>query len=88
VIAARAVSGAPPDGSTLLIYSVIFLITKNVQPSLAFDPLADFAPVAKIYGEGASLLMATRAATSPPRARAPSSSQPSSGARTTSGARS
>jgi tripartite-type tricarboxylate transporter receptor subunit TctC len=57
VIAARAVSGAPPDGSTLLIYSVIFLITKNVQPSLAFDPLADFAPVAKIYGEGASLLM-------------------------------
>jgi tripartite-type tricarboxylate transporter receptor subunit TctC len=57
VTAARAVSGAPADGSTVLIYSVMFLIVKNVQPSLAFDPIADFTPVAKIYGDGASMLL-------------------------------
>ncbi len=54
--AARAVTGAAPDGHTLLVYSVVILISKNVQPSLAYDPIADFAPVAKIYGDGASVL--------------------------------
>jgi tripartite-type tricarboxylate transporter receptor subunit TctC len=54
--AARAVSGSAPDGHTLLVYSVVILISKNVQPNLAYDPIKDFAPVAKIYGDGASVL--------------------------------
>ena len=54
--AARAVSGSAPDGHTLLVYSVVILISKNVQPSLAYDPITDFTPVAKIYGDGASVL--------------------------------
>ena len=52
----KAVTGPPPDGHNLLVYSVVVLITKNVQPDLPYDPIADFAPVAKIYGGGASVL--------------------------------
>lgn len=55
-LAARAVTGAAPDGHTLLVYSVVILISKNVQPNLSYDPIADFAPIAKIYGDGASVL--------------------------------
>jgi tripartite-type tricarboxylate transporter receptor subunit TctC len=54
--AARAVTGSNHDGHTLLAYSVVILISKNVQPSLPYDPITDFAPVAKIYGDGASVL--------------------------------
>ncbi len=54
--AALAVSGSRPDGHTLLVYSVVILISKNVQPKLPYDPIADFAPIAKIYGDGASVL--------------------------------
>ena len=53
----RAVITAPPDGTTLLVYSVVVLIAKQVQPSLAFDPIADFAPIGKIYGDGATILV-------------------------------
>lgn len=60
--AARAVSGSAPDGHTLLVYSVVILISKNVQPKLAYDPIADFAPVAKIYGDGASVLFVSPSA--------------------------
>jgi tripartite-type tricarboxylate transporter receptor subunit TctC len=54
---ALAVMNSPPDGSSLLIYSVVILIAKNVQPKLPFDPVTDFAPISKVYGEGAQLLM-------------------------------
>src|SRR6185503_13444087 len=53
----RAVADAAPDGSTVLIYSVIMFITKIVQPKVPFDPVAELAPVTKIYGEGASMLL-------------------------------
>ncbi|MFM9969872.1 MAG: Bug family tripartite tricarboxylate transporter substrate binding protein [Burkholderiales bacterium] len=54
--AALAVSGSRPDGHNLLVYSVVILISKNVQPKLPYDPIGDFAPIAKIYGDGASVL--------------------------------
>ena len=57
VPAVQAVLGARPDGYSLLIYSVVLLISKSLQPSLPFDPIADFAPFAKVYGGGASVLV-------------------------------
>ena len=57
VPAAQAVMNAPADGYTLLFYTVVLIISKSIQPNLVFDPVADFAPVAKIYGGGASLLL-------------------------------
>ena len=57
VPAAQAVMNAPPDGYTLLFYTVVLIVSKSIQPNLVFDPVADFAPVAKIYGGGASLLL-------------------------------
>lgn len=57
VPAAQAVMNAPADGHTLLFYTVVLIISKSIQPNLVFDPVADFAPVAKIYGGGASLLL-------------------------------
>ncbi len=53
----QAVSGAAPDGHTLLVYSALMLITKSVQPGLPFDPIADFAPAAKIYEGGGGMLL-------------------------------
>jgi tripartite-type tricarboxylate transporter receptor subunit TctC len=33
------------------------LIAKSVQPQLAFDPVNDFAPTARLYGGGASIVV-------------------------------
>ena len=57
VPAAHAVINAPPDGHTVLFYTVVLIISKSIQPDLAFDPVADFAQVAKVYGGGASILV-------------------------------
>ena len=57
VPAARMVITSPPDGHTLLVYSVVILISKNLQPSLNYDPVGDFTPIAKIYGDGGALLV-------------------------------
>ena len=56
-LAAQAVSGALSDGYTLLIQYVGILITKHVNPRLAFDPVEDLVQVAKIYDRGASVLV-------------------------------
>jgi tripartite-type tricarboxylate transporter receptor subunit TctC len=54
----QAVASAAPDGHTLLIYSPVMQIAKQLQPSLPFDPIGEFAPVAKIYeGSGGMLLV-------------------------------
>jgi tripartite-type tricarboxylate transporter receptor subunit TctC len=53
-----AVTSSAPDGHTLLIYSPVMQIAKQLQPTLPFDPVADFAAVAKIYeGSGGMLLV-------------------------------
>ena len=56
-LAVQFVANAPPDGHTLLIQSVAALISKIVNPKREFDPVGDFAAVAKIYGNGASALV-------------------------------
>jgi tripartite-type tricarboxylate transporter receptor subunit TctC len=54
----QAATSAAPDGHTLLIYSPVMQIAKQLQPSLPYDPVADVAPVAKIYeGSGGLLLV-------------------------------
>lgn len=57
VPAAQALMNAGPDGHSMIVYSVVMLVAKSVQPSLAFDPVADFAATARLYGGGASVLV-------------------------------
>ncbi|MFM9968081.1 MAG: Bug family tripartite tricarboxylate transporter substrate binding protein [Burkholderiales bacterium] len=54
----QAVASAAPDGYTLLLYSPVMQIAKQLQPSLPFDPIGEFAAIAKIYeGSGGMLLV-------------------------------
>lgn len=57
VVAAQSVMNSPPDGSSLLAIAAAFLIAKAVNPKLAYDPLADFTPVAKVYGGSSSMVL-------------------------------
>ncbi|NCU92388.1 MAG: hypothetical protein EBV44_10670, partial [Synechococcaceae bacterium WB7_1B_046] len=52
----QAVSTSAPDGYTLLLYSPVMQIAKRLQPSLPFDPVAEFIPVAKVYEGSGGLL--------------------------------
>jgi tripartite-type tricarboxylate transporter receptor subunit TctC len=48
-IGARAVAAAPPDGYTLLAGNTsVFAVIPAVSASAGFDPIQDFAPVAKV----------------------------------------
>ena len=53
----QAVSGAAPDGHTMLVFSLVMIIAKQLQPSLPFDPVADLAPAARIYDSGGGMLL-------------------------------
>lgn len=57
VTAAQSVSSSAPDGHSLMIIASAFLIAKAVNPKLAYEPLEDFAAVAKIYGGSSSMLL-------------------------------
>ncbi|MFM9969011.1 MAG: Bug family tripartite tricarboxylate transporter substrate binding protein [Burkholderiales bacterium] len=57
VTAAQSVSTAAPDGHALMIIASAFLIAKAVNPKLAYEPLEDFAAVAKIYGGSSSMVL-------------------------------
>src|SRR6185503_938933 len=57
VTAAQSVSTAAPDGHSMMIIASAFLIAKAVNPKLAYEPLEDFSPVAKIYGGSSSMLV-------------------------------
>src|SRR5690349_15559565 len=61
VIGADVVARSARDGSVLLLTSSSFLTAAATQPSLPYDPLAAFAPVAMI-GDG-PLLLAVSATT-------------------------
>jgi tripartite-type tricarboxylate transporter receptor subunit TctC len=56
-IATQAVATSAPDGHTLIIQSLLALVSKNVLPALQFEPVTDFAAVARIYDRGASVLI-------------------------------
>lgn len=48
VLAAQYVAQQAPDGYTTLMGSNTHLIQKALQPTLSFDPIADFAPVGNL----------------------------------------
>ena len=52
VLAVQAVTGAAPDGHTLIVHASSLLISKAMQPSLAIDPVAELAPAVRIHGGG------------------------------------
>lgn len=51
-LGAQAVANAAPDGHTLLMAINSFTMTPSIYKSVAFDPVADFAPVAKLAEAG------------------------------------
>lgn len=57
VLAVQAVTGAAPDGHTLLVHGSAYLISKAVQPGLAIDPVNELAPAAQIYAAGPIALL-------------------------------
>lgn len=48
VLAAQTLAAAPPDGYTLGMMANTHLVQKIMQPSLKFDPLADYVPVSNM----------------------------------------
>ena len=49
LIAGDAVAKAAPDGYTLLLGESGLLIAQHLQPSMSFDPIKSFAPVASLF---------------------------------------
>jgi tripartite-type tricarboxylate transporter receptor subunit TctC len=54
-LGAEAVAKSAPDGHTLLMIINTFTMTPAIYKKLAFDPIADFAPVAKLAEAGYNL---------------------------------
>ena len=48
VLAAQAVARASADGYTLTIANAGTIILKHLQPAVAYDPVADFAPIIQL----------------------------------------
>jgi tripartite-type tricarboxylate transporter receptor subunit TctC len=55
-IGTLAVAKAKPDGSTLLFTNNSHVISPHVYPSIGYDPIRDFAPVAQAYISGVILV--------------------------------
>uniref|UniRef100_UPI00313C2C1B Bug family tripartite tricarboxylate transporter substrate binding protein n=2 Tax=Hydrogenophaga sp. OTU3427 TaxID=3043856 RepID=UPI00313C2C1B len=55
-IGGKAVQTAPPDGYTLLFSAATHVLAKQVLASPPYDPVTDFAPVARV-GEASLLLV-------------------------------
>lgn len=47
IVAAQTVARAAPDGYTLLLGASSHIVQKAMQPSVGFDPLKDFTPIAR-----------------------------------------
>jgi tripartite-type tricarboxylate transporter receptor subunit TctC len=47
ILAAQNVARARPDGYTLLLGASSHIVQKAMEPSLAFDPMKDFTPIAR-----------------------------------------
>lgn len=61
VLAAQYASQSPADGYTLLMGSNTHLIQKLLQPSLRFDPVADFAPACNLVSSPTVLVVSAQA---------------------------
>ena len=48
-VASLAAARAQPDGHTLLYHFETLLTLKHLQPGVAYDPIADFAPIARLF---------------------------------------
>jgi tripartite-type tricarboxylate transporter receptor subunit TctC len=48
ILAAQTVSRAAPDGYTLLLGASSHIVQKAMQPTVQFDPLKDFTPIARV----------------------------------------
>ena len=58
LLAMEAVVRQPPDGYNLVVsFTASVIGNKLLQTKLAFDPITDFTPLAKIGGEGGNLLI-------------------------------
>jgi tripartite-type tricarboxylate transporter receptor subunit TctC len=47
ILAAQSVARMPPDGYNLLLGASSHIVQKAMQPTVAFDPLKDFAPITR-----------------------------------------
>jgi tripartite-type tricarboxylate transporter receptor subunit TctC len=47
ILAAQGVARMPPDGYNLLLGASSHVVQKAMQPTVAFDPLKDFAPITR-----------------------------------------
>jgi tripartite-type tricarboxylate transporter receptor subunit TctC len=47
ILAAQSVARMPPDGYNLLLGASSHVVQKAMQPTVAFDPLKDFAPITR-----------------------------------------
>jgi tripartite-type tricarboxylate transporter receptor subunit TctC len=55
-VGAGAVKNAEPDGYTLLFSAAVHVMAKQVMKTVPYDPLADFAPIARV-GEAPMMLV-------------------------------
>ena len=55
-IGGNAVKNAQPDGATLLFSAATHVMARQVMKSAAYDPIADFAPIARV-GEAPMMLI-------------------------------
>lgn len=58
ILAAQNVARATPDGYTLLLGASSHVVQKAMQPSVQFDPLKDFAHVARVTSSPSVLVVA------------------------------
>ncbi len=56
IIAAQALTAAPPDGNTLLLMTLGHVMVPHLQRKAPYDALADFAPITSL-AKGASLVV-------------------------------
>ncbi len=62
ILAAQSVARAAPDGYTLLLGASSHVVQKAMQPSVQFDPLKDFAHVARVTSSPSVLVVSAGSA--------------------------
>jgi tripartite-type tricarboxylate transporter receptor subunit TctC len=65
-VGAVAAARAKPDGYTIVLGTVAQIIGKQLQPSVAFDPLTDFVPISLAYKTQGMLTVSSRSAVKTP----------------------
>lgn len=67
LIAGEAVAKAMPNGYTLLLGESAMLIAQHLQPSMPFDPIQSFAPVASLFNSPLMLVASNDVAAKNPK---------------------